>query len=235
MSRSITRAVMIGLLSVIVIHLFTKDSFAWTAVHAPDVQRGKNGDIRNAGLFQTNLTLHGEKIAEEPIRGFGRKEQLQDAVHAILGRTWPLRWGGADPRMPVSWKARGSRADTLDHLAKLYGLIVEIDWKKPLVTISQKGYKGSYIRINPHERVKEYRTLSTLSLKENIIRWSVSGVKWHLLWRSRWNARIPLEESFGSDFRQAVIRIIAAANENGGSHFTVDFYPHRVVVIGDRQ
>jgi len=227
---------LIGLLSSVVIQSYSEEARAWVSFHAPNAERGKNGGIvKNAGLFQEHVTLRGEKIAEEPLRGFGRGEEVQDAINAILGRKWPVRWGGVNPRTHVTWSTKGTRADTLDHLAKLYGFIVEIDWKKPLVTVLSKGYRGAFSTVAPDERIKEYKTLSALSLKENIVRWGAEGIKWHVIWRARWNARIPVEESFGSDFRKAVIRIISAANKNGGTHFIVDFYPHRVIVIGDRQ
>lgn len=227
-----TVLVFIGIYAVLLCPWANENALAYFGVNAPDAQRTPGGILKKAGLFQEHINLRGERIAAETLKGFGRGEQLQDALRSILGREWKVSYGGVDPRGHVSWKSRGTRGETLDYIGKLYGFVIDIDWASRKVSVYRPGYAGTMKEFTPGTREIAFRTLPELSLKGNIIRWG-KRAGWTVVWRSHWNYPVRMSESFGPSFEGAVSKIVKSANKTGGSHYIVDFYPNRVVVVRD--
>lgn len=209
------------------------DAFAFFSVNAPDSRRTPTGVLAKSGVFQTAPGVLGGKIMSEHFEGFGRKEQLQDAIRGILGRSWATSWGGIDPRQPVTWRSAGTRGETFNRLGRKYRMVIDIDWSHKKVAIYKPGYKGEMLNLDAGMRQRVFRTRTALSLKENIIQWGKMA-HWNVEWESKWNDPIHVSSEFGTDFVGAVKNIIRASNRSGGSHFVVDIYSNRVLIVRDR-
>jgi hypothetical protein len=203
-------------------------------VNAPEADWSPTTARKHAGFFQVHPTLFGSKIVSDPLKGFGRDMQIQDALPIIFGHRWRTYYGGVDPRMTVSWRSEGTKGETLNRLGKDYRIVIEVDWKKKVVYVYKAGFGGTMETFNPGQRQKVFESHPSLSLKANIENWGKQSHVWTVEWRSKWNAVVHVRQKFGTDFKKAIISAIDAANKDGDLHFVIDFYPNHVVVIGDR-
>ncbi|WP_053764420.1 TcpQ domain-containing protein [Leptospirillum ferriphilum] len=218
------------------VSFITTSSFAYFDVGGPEARRDKNGQIVHVdGFFQKNANMYSEKFISKPFSGFGNHEQFQDALRTIMGSQWTIEYGGISPRMPITWKSAGMRSKTMDKIAKLYGIVIDLDWLSRTIKIYRTGFRGSMTVLKNGARELLFRTDPALSLKDNIETWgNRSKPHWKVIWQSHWNYRIRFAQDFTDNFEKSVETLIRSANKTGGSHYVVDFYANNVVVVRDR-
>lgn len=175
--------------------------------------------VAQADATKTNMNvptiIHSGKrvINEAVVEGFGTLP-LAEFVGVILPAKWSYKFAeGVDKSRFITWEGGKPWVDILEEVLKEEGLHARVDWerKQLFVITPDMAYNIHPTQGNQQEAGNGYRfTLNKgEELSDAIYRWS-EEVNWDLAWSSEVDYPISHDVDLGTDFEEAVSRVITA-------------------------